>query len=70
MTIAVTCVLNNTMTNTHRLNWIPNEGNFQEYPYETEWLECNWKYVHQTLNLVTAFYYPWIKIDYEALSMN
>ena len=47
-----------------------NAGNFQEYDYETEWLECSWKYVHQTLNLVTAFYYPWIKIDYEALSMN
>ena len=37
-----------------------NAGNFQEYPYETEWLECDWKAVHQTLHLVSAFWYPWL----------
>ena len=35
-----------------------NAGNFQEYDYETEWLECDWKAVHKTLHLVTAFWYP------------
>ena len=48
------------MTHTYHLNWLPNAGNFQEYPYETEWLECDWKYVHDTIHLVTAFWYPWI----------
>ena len=37
-----------------------NAGNFQEYDYETEWLECDWKQVHKTLHLVTAFWYPWL----------
>jgi hypothetical protein len=32
-----------------------NAGNFQEYDYETEWLECDWKAVHKTIHLVTAF---------------
>lgn len=50
---------------THLLNWEPNAGNFQEYPYETEWLECDWKFVHDTVHLVTAFWYPWIKVDYD-----
>ena len=39
----------------------PNAGNFQEYTYEVEWLECSWKSVHQTTELVTAFWYPWIR---------
>jgi hypothetical protein len=39
----------------------PNAGNFQEYTYELEWLECSWKKVHQTTELVTAFWYPWIR---------
>jgi len=34
--------------------WIPNAGNFQEYTYECEWLECDWKHVHKTSELVTA----------------
>ena len=37
-----------------------NAGNFQEYDYETEWLECDWKAVHKTLHLVSAFWYPWL----------
>ena len=46
----------------YRFNWIPNEGNFQEYPYETEWLECEWKSIYDMTRLVTAFWYPWIRI--------
>jgi len=41
-----------------------NAGNFQEYTYECEWIECSWKMVHGTFNLVTAFTYPWIQIRY------
>ena len=41
-----------------------NEGNFQEYDYELEWMECDWKIVYGTFNLVTAFWYPWIRIKY------
>jgi len=37
-----------------------NAGNFQEYDYETEWLECSWKQVYATTHLVTAFLYPWL----------
>jgi len=47
---------------THKLNWTPNEGNFQEYTYETEWLECSWINVYDMTRLVTAFWYPWLKI--------
>lgn len=39
----------------------PNAGNFQEYTYELEWMECSWKIVHKTTELVTAFWYPWIR---------
>ena len=39
-----------------------NAGNFQEYTYELEHLECDWKIVYGTFKLVTAFYYPWLKI--------
>ena len=42
-----------------------NAGNFQEYTYECEWLECSWKQVHKTIHLVTAFYYPWLRYNYE-----
>ena len=41
-----------------------NAGNFQEYTYECEWMECAWKQVYGMTNLVTAFYFPWIKINY------
>ena len=47
------------------LNWTPNAGNFQVYTYECEWLECDWKHVYKTFHLVTAFWYPWIKVDYD-----
>lgn len=40
---------------------IYNAGNFQEYEYELEWIECSWKLIHQTTHLVTAFWYPWIR---------
>ena len=36
-----------------------NAGNFQEYDYEQEHLECDWKIVYKTNHLVTSF-------DYEA----
>jgi hypothetical protein len=39
----------------------PNAGNFQEYTYELEWMECDWKIVYKTADLVTAFWYPWIR---------
>jgi hypothetical protein len=39
----------------------PNAGNFQEYTYELEWMECSWKIVHKTTDLVTAYWYPWIR---------
>ena len=41
-----------------------NAGNFQEYTYELEHIECAWKIVHGTFNLVTAFTYPWIRINH------
>ena len=53
------------MSKTYLLNCTPNAGNFQEYSYETEWLECCWKHVHKTVHLVTAFYYPWLKVNFE-----
>jgi len=49
------------MTDTYILNTPVNAGNFQEYTYELEWIECSWKMVHGTIGLVTAFWYPWIK---------
>jgi hypothetical protein len=32
-----------------------NAGNFQEYDYECEWIECDWKQVYKTSHLVTAY---------------
>jgi len=54
---------------THTLKYGTNEpvynaGNFQEYHYELEHMECDWKIVYGTFNLVTAFWYPWIRIKY------
>ena len=37
-----------------------NSGNFQEYDYEREWMECVWNITYKQIDLVTAFYYPWI----------
>ena len=39
-----------------------NAGNFQEYTYELEWMECHWNQVYKTIQLVTAFTYPWLQI--------
>ena len=41
-----------------------NAGNLQEYTYECEWLECDWKNVYKTIHLVTAFTYPWLTVKY------
>jgi len=54
---------------THTLKYGTNEpvynaGNFQEYHYELEHMECEWKIIYGTFNLVTAFTYPWIQIRY------
>ncbi len=32
-----------------------NAGNFQEYSYEQEWLECEWKITYKINHLVTSF---------------
>ena len=40
-----------------------NAGNFQEYTYECEWMECYWNNVYKTIHLVTAFTYPWLQIN-------
>lgn len=42
-----------------------NAGNFQEYTFELEWLECEWKKVHKTLWLVSAYCYPWLGLNCE-----
>jgi hypothetical protein len=39
----------------------PNAGNFQEYTYELEWIECSWKNIYKMTDLVTAYWYPWIR---------
>ena len=47
--------------NTDRINEPQyNAGNFQEYNYECEWMECVWNITYKQIDLVTAFYYPWI----------
>jgi hypothetical protein len=38
----------------------PNAGNFQEYTYEMEWMEAHWHHVYKMVDLVTAYWYPWI----------
>ena len=38
----------------------PNAGNFQEYAYEMEWMECHWNHVYRCVDMVTAYWYPWI----------
>jgi hypothetical protein len=42
---------------------VPNAGNFQEYTYELEWMECVWNNTYQITDLVTAYWYPWIRRD-------
>ena len=41
----------------------PNAGNFQEYTYELEWMECVWNNTYQITDMVTAYWYPWIRRD-------
>ena len=38
----------------------PNAGNFQEYTYELEWMEAHWNHVYKCIDMVTAYWYPWI----------
>ena len=38
----------------------PNAGNMQEYAYEMEWMECHWNHVYRCVDMVTAYWYPWI----------
>jgi len=42
-------------------NIYPNAGNFQEYTYELEWMECSWNITYQCIDMVTAYWYPWIR---------
>ena len=50
--------------NTDRINEPQyNAGNFQEYNYECEWMECSWNIGYNCIHLVTAFTYPWINFD-------
>jgi len=56
---------------THRLNEPQyNAGNFQEYNYELEWMECVWNNTYNCINLVTAFTYPWINLNHQPLYTN
>ena len=41
----------------------PNAGNFQEYTYELEWMECVWNNTYQITDMVTAYWYPWLRKD-------
>jgi len=34
-----------------------NAGNFQEYDYESEWMECSWKIAYGQTHLVTLYSY-------------
>ena len=47
-----------------------NAGNFQEYTYELEWMECVWNNTYTCINLVTAFTYPWINLTDQPLYTN
>ena len=32
-----------------------NAGNFQEYDYESEWMECSWKIAYGQIHLVSSY---------------
>ena len=32
-----------------------NAGNFQEYDYESEWIECDWKIIYKINHMVTSY---------------
>jgi len=56
---------------THRQNEPKyNAGNFQEYNYECEWMECSWNLVYKQIDLVTAFTYPWLNLTRPPLYTN
>ena len=56
---------------THRQNEPQyNAGNFQEYNYECEWLECSWNIGYNCIHLVTAFTYPWLNLTRPPLYTN
>jgi len=56
---------------THRSNEPQyNAGNFQEYNYELEWIECSWNNTYKMINLVSAFYYPWLYLNHQRLYTN
>jgi hypothetical protein len=42
---------------------VPNAGNFQVYTYELEWMECVWNNTYQITDMVTAYWYPWLRKD-------
>jgi hypothetical protein len=44
-----------------------NAGNFQEYTYELEWIECVWNNTYRCIDLVTAFTYPWLNLNHQPL---
>jgi hypothetical protein len=48
-------------THGHNGKLEPNAGNFQEYTYELEWIECSWNITYQCVDMVTAYWYPWIR---------
>ncbi len=45
---------------TYNVTVSPNAGNFQEYAYELEWMEAHWNHVYKCVDMVTAYWYPWI----------
>ena len=56
---------------THRLNEPQyNAGNFQEYNYESEWMDCAWNIGYNCIHLVTAFTYPWLNLTRPPLYTN
>jgi len=44
----------------NNIRFEPNAGNFQEYTYELEWMECHWNHTYKCIDMVTAYWYPWI----------
>ena len=59
------------MTHTDKVNEPQyNAGNFQEYNYECEWMECSWNIGYNCIHLVTAFTYPWLNLTRPPLYTN
>ena len=55
------------MTDTQNVQY--NAGNFQEYDYELEWMECDCKEVYNLTHLVTAYWYPWLFKPYDPTAL-